>query len=116
MWCFCKTLSKRIHFVRLRSAASHTKQYPPISLKPLALNCRECLKHAGLSGKYERFTAAVQNYIDTSGPLHAKTGLHLDSLAHYYDAASCDAFIRGDRQMLSHALQQAILEAKEPTH
>ncbi|WP_349969966.1 hypothetical protein [Pseudomonas caspiana] len=77
------------------------------SLKPLALDCREWIERAELDGKYERFTAAVQDYIDIPGPLHAKTGLHLDSLAHYYDVASCDAFLRGDRPMLSHALQRA---------
>ncbi|WP_025389779.1 hypothetical protein [Pseudomonas syringae] len=77
------------------------------SLKPIALDCREWNEHAGLSGKYERFTAAVQGYTDAPGPMHAKTGLPLDSLAHYYDLASCNAFLRGDRPMLSHTLQRA---------
>lgn len=85
-------------------------------MKPLSLDCREWIEYAGLSGKYERLTAAVQGYINAPGPLYAKTGLTLDSLALYYDVASCDAFLRDDRPMLSHALQQVISEAKEQTH
>lgn len=82
-----------------------THIYP--SLKRLALDCSEWVEHARLKGKHENFTAAVQGYLDSAGPLHAKAGIHLDSLAHYYDVASCDAFLRGDRPMLSHTLQRA---------
>lgn len=77
------------------------------SLKRLALDCSEWVERARLERKHENFTAVVQGDLDTAGPLHAKAGIHLDSLAHYYDVASCDAFLRGDRPMLSRTLQRA---------
>ncbi|MFA0922563.1 hypothetical protein [Xanthomonas fragariae] len=80
--------------------------YP--SLKKLTQGCREWLERVQKRGDYERFSIAVQGFLDTTGPLDAKAGLYLSRLALYYDVTSCDAFLRSDVETLRRSLQHVV--------
>lgn len=81
---------------------------PHPSLGRLTEECREWLENARKKDYVERYTSAVQGFLDKPGELNQKAGLQLRSLALFYDVASCDAFLRSDIQELTCFVQQAI--------
>ncbi|SMQ95150.1 hypothetical protein [Xanthomonas fragariae] len=80
----------------------------PSLKKKLAVECQEWLEDSRQNGEYERYSAAVQKFLDAAGPLDPKAGIHFSRLAHYYDLASADAFLRSDVEALTRSLQHAV--------